>query len=71
MKLTEICLLKEHDKVIVNGKEKTVKETAKNETIKIADTFRYYSEIQTVDSYRNKAKHNNYNMHSFVNKEEK
>lgn len=68
MKLKEICLLKEGDIVMVGNKRKTVKEKAKDETIKVGNTYRYYSEIQTPEEYEYKAKHNNYKMYDFTNK---
>ncbi len=42
MKLPEIYLLKVGDKVIVNKVERTVKETASNETIKVGSKYRYF-----------------------------
>lgn len=68
MKLPEIYLLKVGDKVIVNKAERTVKETASNETIKVGSKYRYFSEIQSATDYENKAMHNNYKTYDFTNK---
>lgn len=65
MKIDKICLLREGDTVICNGKEKHIKERALNDTIKVGNSYRYYSEIQTVDEFKNKAKHSNYNLYTF------
>jgi len=68
MRLKEICLLKEGDIIMVGNKRKTVKDKAKDETIKVGNSYRYYSEIQTIDEYELKAKHNNYKTYDFTNK---
>ena len=68
MKLPEIYLLKVGDKVIVNKVERTVKETASNETIKVGSKYRYFSGIHSVTDYENKVMHNNYKTYDFTNK---
>ena len=60
------CLLKTGDKVVVYGKIQKVTEHAKNETIKVGDTYRYFSEVQSVEDYKNTKKHNNYKSFSFL-----
>lgn len=45
MKLTEVCLLKEGDKVYVNNRKKTVTKSAKNDTICIDGVYRYFGEL--------------------------
>lgn len=66
MKIIETYLLKENDKVVSYGKTQKVTETAKNETIKVGEHYRYFSEIQTVEDYKNRTKHNNYKSYSFL-----
>lgn len=45
MKLKEICLLKDGDTVYVQNVKKTVKQPAHNDTIKVGNKYRYFSEI--------------------------
>ena len=46
IKLMEVCLLKEGDKVYLHGRKKaTVTGTAKNDTIMVGGEYRYFSEI--------------------------
>lgn len=68
MKLTDIHLLRESDTVVVYGKKKQVDERSLNDTIKVGGKHRYYSEIQTVEDYKNREKHNNYKMYNLLNK---
>ena len=68
MRLVDICLLKEGDFVMVGNRRKMVKEKAKDETIMVGNTYRYYSEIQTIEEYELKSKHNNYKTYDFTNK---
>ena len=68
MKLTDIHLLREGDTVVCYGKKKQVDERSQNDTIKVGGKYRYYSEIQTVEDYKNREKHNNYKMYNFLNK---
>jgi len=68
MKLTDIRLLREGDTVVVLGKKKQVDERSQNDTIKVGGKHRYYSEIQTVEDYKNREKHNDYKMYNFLNK---
>lgn len=68
MKLLDIILLKEGDTMVCYGKKEQVKEKALNDTIKIGNAYRYYSEIQTVEDYKNRDKHNDYKMYNFLNK---
>ena len=60
------CLLKVGDKVVVYGKTQKVTEPAKNETIKVGENYRYFAEIQTVEDYKNRTKHNNYKSYTFL-----
>ena len=68
MRLVDICLLKEGDFVMVGNRRKMVKEKAKDETIRVGNTYRYYSEIQKIEEYELKSKHNNYKTYDFTNK---
>ncbi len=68
MKTVDIHLLREGDTVVVYGKKKQVDERSLNDTIKVGGNHRYYSEIQTVEDYKNREKHNNYKMYNFLNK---
>lgn len=68
MMLVDICLLKEGDFVMVGNRRKMVKEKAKDETIRVGNTYRYYSEIQTIEECKLKSKHNNYKTYDFTNK---
>ena len=45
MKLVDYYLLKEGDKVVVNGKVKTVKAPPKNMTVKCNNKYYYFNEI--------------------------
>lgn len=68
MKTVDIHLLREGDTVVVYGKKKQVDERSLNDTIKVGGNHRYYSEIQTVEDYKNREKHNNYKIYNFLNK---
>ena len=68
MKTVDIHLLREGDTVVVYGKKKQVDERSLNDTIKVGGNHRYYSEIQTVEDYKNREKHNDYKMYNFLNK---
>ena len=68
MKAIDIHLLREGDTVVVYGKKKQVDERSLNDTIKVGGNHRYYSEIQTVEDYKNREKHNNYKIYNFLNK---
>ena len=68
MEITQIHLLREGDTVVVLGKKKQVDERSLNDTIKVGGNHRYYSEIQTVEDYKNREKHNNYKIYNFLNK---
>ena len=68
MKAIDIHLLRENDTVVVYGKKKQVDERSLNDTIKVGGKHRYYSEIQTVEDYKNREKYNDYKMYNFLNK---
>ena len=47
IKLMEVCLLKEGDKVYLHGRKKaTVTGTAKKDTIMVGGEYRYFSETR-------------------------
>ena len=68
MEITQIHLLREGDTVVVLGKKKQVDERSLNDTIKVGGKHRYYSEVQTVEDYKNREKHYDYKMYNFLNK---
>ena len=68
MEITQIHLLREGDTVVVYGKKKQVDERSQNKKKKVGGKHRYYSEVQTVEDYKNREKHNNYKMYNFLNK---
>jgi hypothetical protein len=68
MKAIDIHLLREGDTVVVLGKKKQVDERSLNDTIKVGGKCRYYSEIQTVEDYKSRDKHNDYKIYNFLNK---
>ena len=68
MKAIDIHLLREGDTVVCYGKKKQVDERSKIDTIKVGGKYRYYSEIQTVEDYKSRDKHNDYKIYNFLNK---
>ena len=38
------------------------------QSFSLGGKHRYYSEVQTVEDYKNREKHNNYKMYNFLNK---